>query len=89
MTSTTPMIEHVSVRAFVNGRGVDVPAGGTALDAVRLADPAEAAEIEAGRRAIADSRGLPFPVDTPAYGGAIYRTISARAAQKALEEGEG
>jgi hypothetical protein len=83
------MIDHPSVRAFVNGRGVDVPAGGTALDAVRLLDPAEAAEIEGGRRAIADSRGLPLPTDTPAHGGAIYRTISARAAQKALEEGEG
>lgn len=89
MTRTLAMTDHRTSRAFVNGRGVDVPAGGTALDAVRLADAAEAAEIEGGRRAIADSRGLPIPADAPAYGGAIYRTISARAAQKALEEGEG
>ena len=77
-----------TVRAFVNGRGVDVPAGGTALDAVRLADPAEAEQVAQGVRAIADSRGLPLPADAAAYGGAIYRTISARAAQKARDEGD-
>lgn len=81
------MTDQPTVRAFVNGRGVDVPAGGTALDAVRLADPAEAEQVAQGARAIADSRGLPLPADDAAYGGAIYRTISARAAQKALDEG--
>ncbi|MCU0619145.1 MAG: hypothetical protein MUF40_04475 [Gemmatimonadaceae bacterium] len=82
------MTDQPSSRAFVNGRGVDVPAGGSALDAVRLADAAEATEIEGGRRAIADSRGLPIDPATAAYGGAIYRTISARAAAKALDEGD-
>ncbi|MCU0626173.1 MAG: hypothetical protein MUF21_06740 [Gemmatimonadaceae bacterium] len=85
MTVPLRMPDISSLRAFVNGRGVDVPIGGTALDAVRLADPAEAAAIEAGTRAIADSRGLPIAGDEAAYGGAIYRTISARAAQRALE----
>ena len=31
-----------SIRAYVNGRGVDVPAGATAIDAVRAMDTAEA-----------------------------------------------
>lgn len=65
-------------RVYVNGRGVAVPAGASALDAIRAADPAAADRIVAGERAIADSRGLPIAADSPAYGGAIYRVISAR-----------
>lgn len=67
------------VRVYVNGRGLDAPTGATCLDAVRLAEPEEATAIEGGKRAIADSRGLPLPVETPVFAGAIYRTISNRA----------
>ena len=67
-----------AVRVYVNGRGVDAPAGGTALDAVRAADAAAADDIAAGRRALTDSRGLPAPHDAPIYDGAIFRIVAAR-----------
>ncbi len=68
-----------TVRVYVNGRGVDAPSGASCLDAVRLMEPDEADAIAAGRRAIADSRGLAIASDTTVHGGAIYRTISNRA----------
>lgn len=67
-----------TVRVYVNGRGVDVPEGGTALDAVRLADTELASRIEAGDRGLTDSRGLPAAADSKVYGGAIFRTVSGR-----------
>ena len=67
-----------SVRVFVNARGYDVPATATALDAVRVADIAEADAVTAGTRQITDSRGLPVPPATPVYGGVIYRTVTNR-----------
>lgn len=70
------------IRVFVNGVAVDVPAGATALDAVRAADAGEAgeaAEVVDGRRSITDSRGLPADPASAAYAGAIYRTVRARA----------
>ncbi len=67
-----------SVRVFVNARGYDVPAGASALDAVRIADAAEAEAVSTGTRLITDSRGLAVPPETPAYGGVIYRTVANR-----------
>lgn len=69
-----------TVRVFVNGKGVDASAAGTFLDAVMIADTAEATEVMAGRRGLTDSRGLPVDAQSPAYGGAIIRTVSVRAA---------
>ncbi len=66
------------VRVFVNARGYDVPADATALDALRVADSAEADAVVAGTRAITDSRGLPLPPATAVYAGVIYRTVSNR-----------
>ena len=71
-----------TVRVYVNGHGVDVPAGSSALEALRIADPAAADQIAAGARALADSRGLPAALDTPVHGGAIFRVVSARAAAR-------
>jgi len=68
-----------TVRVYVNGKGLDAPAGSTALDAVRAVDAASAAEVASGARALADSRGLPVAADTPVYGGAIFRVVSNRA----------
>ena len=65
------------LRVYVDGRGYDIP-GGTALDAVRVADPALADRVTAGERTITDSRGLPISPETAAYGGAIYRVIPVR-----------
>jgi hypothetical protein len=72
------MISTGTVRVYVNGSGVDAPANGTALDAVRLWNADAAAEVERGTRALTDSRGLPTPPDTPVHGGAIFRLVSAR-----------
>lgn len=67
-----------SVRVFVNGRGFDVPAVATALDAVRVADAVEGDGVAAGARVITDSRGLPVPAETPVYAGVIYRVVANR-----------
>ena len=67
-----------TVRVFVNGRGLDVPMGETALDAVRRTAPTAADEVSAGTLVVTDSRGLPIASDTPAHGGAIYRIVSNR-----------
>ncbi|MGQ0648298.1 MAG: hypothetical protein ACT4P7_12080 [Gemmatimonadaceae bacterium] len=67
-----------TVRVYVNGRGVDAPADGSALDAIRELDPALAEEITGGRRVVTDSRGLPLPAETALYHGAIYRVVSKR-----------
>ena len=70
--------QPATVRVYVNGHGVDVPAGGTALDAVRQLDAAAAIELIAGRRVLADSRGLPADPSAPVHGGAIFRLVGAR-----------
>jgi hypothetical protein len=67
-----------TVRVYVNGRGVDAPAEGTALDAVRVADPELADRIATGTRAITDSRGLPVAAQATLYHGAIFRVVAAR-----------
>ncbi len=69
-----------SVTVFVNGARVRLSASGTALDAVRAADAAAAEAIEAGKRGLTDSRGLPLSPGARVYAGAIYRIVSARAA---------
>lgn len=69
-----------AIRVFVNAAGVDLPRGGSALDAVRRWKAAEADAVAAGTRAITDSRGLPLDADTVLPAGAILRTVSNRAA---------
>ena len=71
------------IRVYINGRGVDAPPGGRALDAVRVWDAQVAAEIEGGRRALADSRGLPLDPATPVFSGLIMRIVSNRADRNA------
>lgn len=67
-----------AIRAYVNGRGVDVPAGATAIDAVRVWDAAVADQVSSGDRALTDSRGLPLEPDAPLSTGAIVRIVSGR-----------
>ena len=76
-----------TLRVFVNERGLDVPTGATALDAVRARDAAEGERVAAGERQITDSRGLPVAADAPAYRGAIYRTVAARRGQAVEDAG--
>jgi hypothetical protein len=68
-----------SSRVFVNGVGLDVPRGATALDAVRgwSADAADA--VTRGASVITDSRGLPSAVDAPIQSGTILRVVPVRA----------
>jgi hypothetical protein len=67
------------VRVFVDARGIDVPAGSTALEAVRLADAALADDVEHDLRVITDSRGLPVEGNPPVTSGSIFRVIARRA----------
>ena len=46
------------LRVFVNGVGVTVPQGSSVLDAIVAADAAIAAQVRAGTKAVADSRGI-------------------------------
>jgi hypothetical protein len=66
------------VRVFVNATGVDVPAGSTALDAVRAWNADAAAEVSAGGRIITDSRGLPIDAAAPMSAGSILRLVAKR-----------
>lgn len=67
-----------SIRVFVNGTGVSVPPGSTVIDAVQAVDPSAADEVRGGTRAVADSRGITVPSDTPLSGGYVMRLVSAR-----------
>jgi hypothetical protein len=66
------------IRVYVNGRGVDVPAGATAIDAVRASDADAADQVIGGERALTDSRGLPLDPSAELVGGSIIRIISGR-----------
>ena len=66
------------VRVYVNERGVTVPAGSVALDAVRALFPEQADEVAAGTSRLTDSRGLPVSGETPLSGGAIFRVVPVR-----------
>jgi len=76
-----------SIRIFVNGSGVDVSSGATALDAVRAWNADAAKEIDAGTRLITDSRGLPIDGSAPMSAGSILRLI-ARRDRAAADEGD-
>jgi hypothetical protein len=67
-----------TVRVFVDGRGLDAPAGATALDAVAARSPADADAVRAGRVLITDSRGLAISPDTALFNGAVLRLIPNR-----------
>jgi len=66
------------IRAYVNGRGVDVPTGASAIDAVRAWDASAADQVVTGERALTDSRGLPLEPTAILTGGSIVRLVSGR-----------
>lgn len=66
------------LRVFVNAAGVDVPAGTTALDAIRAWNAAEADRVARGERVITDSRGLPIAADVLVSAGSIFRLLPVR-----------
>ena len=67
-----------TVRVFVNGRGFDAAAGGSALDAVAMLSPQDAESVRTGALLVTDSRGLPVPADTPLFNGALFRLVPNR-----------
>jgi hypothetical protein len=73
------------VRVFVNAAGVEIPAGSTALDAVRAWNGDAAKEVSAGTRLITDSRGLPIDGATPMPAGSILRLVAKRDRDAAAE----
>ena len=74
-----------SIRAYVNGSGVDVLVGARAIDAVRTWDPTAAEQVVAGERALTDSRGLPLEPSTVLAAGSIVRIVSGRRRNAAAE----
>jgi hypothetical protein len=79
------MPEPEEIRVFVNERGVSVPHGASALDAVRVLFPDQADAVAAGTSRLTDSRGLPIAVDVPLHGGAIFRVLPIRARAEVAE----
>lgn len=73
------------IRAYVNGKGVDVPTGASAIDAVRAWDAAAAEQVVAGERALTDSRGLPLEPSAILTAGSIVRLVSGRRRGAATE----
>ena len=67
-----------TVRIFVNAVGVNVPAGASALDAIRVWSNEEADAVTRGDRIITDSRGLPIGGDVRVSAGSIFRLVAAR-----------
>lgn len=76
------------VRVFVNAAGIEIPEGGTAIDAVRAWDAAAAQSVESGARVITDSRGLPIGRDVPMPAGSILRLVAVRDRAAAATESE-
>ena len=75
--STAP--RPMDVRVYVNERGVSVPPGSTALDAVRAFSSHHGDEVEAGAARLTDSRGLPIDAGCTVSGGLILRVLPVRA----------
>ena len=73
------------IRIFVNARPVDAQPGDTVFSAIERWDPAIAATLRDGTRALADSRGLATPLETPVHGGAIFRVVSNRQMQEIVD----
>jgi hypothetical protein len=69
---------HRPLRLFVNSTPLDLPAGSSALDAVRAFDEDAAVGVSSGLRLITDSRGLPLDPATVMHAGGILRVVSAR-----------
>jgi hypothetical protein len=76
------------IPVFVNSTKIEVPNDSTALDAIRLWNPAAATEVTEGARVVLDDRGLPIDPSTTVHGGSIFRLVPARAAGDAPDESE-
>jgi hypothetical protein len=80
------MTRPETLRVFIDARGVDVPPGATAIDAVEAYDKTLAIAVREGRKILTDSRGLPIDGDMALQSGAIFRLISKRDRSAAATE---
>ena len=67
-----------TIPVYVNASRVDIPAGSTALDAVRAWSADAADEVVTGGRGIVDSRGLALDPAAPMRAGSILRLVLVR-----------
>jgi hypothetical protein len=68
-----------TIRVFVNGDVVDLPAGASAGEAVRTFDAALGDRIAGGAAYVTDGRGIEIDPAAPLASGAILRVVvSAR-----------
>jgi len=67
-----------TIRAYVDGVGVDVVPPATVIDAITAASAELAAAVAAGERIVTDSRGLPISGESPLHGGSIFRVLPTR-----------
>jgi hypothetical protein len=72
------MTRPETLRVFIDARGVDVPPGAKAIDAVHAFDPDVAVAVRDGRKILTDSRGLPIDGASELQSGAIFRIIPKR-----------
>ena len=78
MTMPDESMPDASLRVYVNDRGVSVAQGSSALDAVAMLSPSQAAEVAKGAARLTDSRGLPIDASVPVHGGLILRVLPVR-----------
>jgi hypothetical protein len=64
-----------TIRVFVNGGALDLPAGADVSSAVRAFDPALEPQIAAGTAYVTDGRGIEISPAAVLAGGAILRVI--------------
>jgi hypothetical protein len=63
------------LRVFINGTGLDVPAGTTVRTATHMHDPALAAQVDAGSAYVTDARGIELAGDERLAPGSILRVV--------------
>lgn len=71
-------MSDLTIRAYVDGVGVEVSPPATVIDAINAASPQLSAAISAGESVVTDSRGLPLSADSPLHGGSILRVVPVR-----------
>jgi hypothetical protein len=64
-----------TVRVFVNGGMLDLPAGAAVREAIRLFDSTLGERIAAGAAYVTDGRGIPVDPADPLTNGAILRVV--------------
>ena len=63
------------IRVFVNGGSVNVPAGASVRDAVRVCDATLGEKLAGGTAYVTDGRGIEVDLAEPLVSGAILRVV--------------